>query len=213
MKKRKINPKKLILFIIVVIIVIGLIVGSILILKASLKGKEEPNNEEKEIIDNILDYTLDEDETEYYKNLFNQLKEVLNQDEINEEEYAKLVAQLFVADFFNLDNKINKNDIGGTQFVYKDFRSDFEKLARDSIYNHIENNIYGDRKQELPVVHSVAIENISQKKYTYNDKVDEKAYYIDVLIKYEKDLGYQEEASLILIHNEEKLEIAEMNEK
>lgn len=211
MAKRKINLQKVTKFIIVIGIIIILIIGGIFIFK--LFSKEEPLQEEKKVIDNILDYTLDDNETDYYKNLFSQLKQILNESDVNEEEYAKIVAQLFVADFFNLDNKINKNDIGGTQFVYKDSQNDFEKLARDTIYNHIENNIYDDRNQELPIVHSVTVENIIQKKYEYNDQLDNKAYYIDLLIKYEKDLDYQDEASLVIIHNNDKLEIAEMSEK
>lgn len=208
MAKKKINPKKVRKLMIVSLIIIVVIVGAVITVKKLTK--KTPIEETVKVIDTVKDYTLDDNETDYYKNLFNELKNTLNKENVDEEKYAKLVSQLFLSDFYNLDNKVNKNDVGGTQFVYKDFQSDFEKMARDTVYHSVENNLYGDRKQELPVVYSVDVLDIKQDSYDYLDKTDESAYYIDLIIKYEKDLGYQENVSLILVHNNDKLEIVKM---
>ena len=133
-------------------------------------------------------------------------------DEIDEEKYASVICQLFLADFFNLDNKISNNDIGGTQFIYESFREDFEKLAQESIYHYVENNIYGDRKQELPIVTEVSVVDIKEASYTYLDESDDNAYQIDLKIIYEKDMGYQEDVTLVLVHHNERLEIIKMME-
>lgn len=211
MTKRVISKKKIIKF---SLIVIGLVL--ILILLIFVINKKEPKKEiggSVNVIESIENYgyNLDDNETEYYKNLFNKLKEILTSEEIKEEKYAEVVSQLFLADFFNLDNKITKNDIGGVQFIYNDYRTDFEKYAKESIYHFLESNIYGDRNQELPVVVDVEIKNIERKSFEYNDQKDKEAYYISFEIIYEKDLGYQKNGNLVLIHNNDKLEIAKMD--
>ena len=210
MAKRKINNKKIKKMSILIIVVLILIVGTIITVKI-FTDKQTPKETVK-VIDTVKDYTLDENETNYYKDLFTELKEVLSSETIDEEKYAKIVSQLFLSDFFTLKNKVNKNDIGGTQFVYKNFQSDFNSLARETIYHNLENNTYGDRKQELPIVYSVDVVETKQDSYDYLDKTDDDAYYLDLIIKYEKDLSYQENVSLIIVHNDDKLEIAEMQE-
>ncbi len=209
MKKRKLNVKKLIRFIILLLVIILLIYFLIIGIKKLFNNKNDVND--VNIVDTIKSYTLDENETSYYKNLFSQLKNELNKSSINEEEYAKIISKLFISDFFTLDNKISKNDIGGTQFVYKEYRNDFEKYAKDTIYHSLKNNLYNNRNQELPIVHSVDITKITQGEYKYLEKVDSNAYFIDLSITYEKDLGYQKKASLVLVHNDDLLEIVKMD--
>lgn len=214
-KRRRVSKKKISIFIIMLLLIIGGAVAAVLFLNNDKKEKAI----KIENVDKIegYDYTLSSNATKYYKSLFKELKDVLEADEVDEAKYADLVTKLFVADFYNLDNKINKNDIGGTQFVYKFFRKDFEKLAADSIYKSVENNLYGDRKQELPIVANVSTEKSQDKAFTYKDKTnkeqtDEKAYNINFEITYDKDLGYQNSGTLILIHNDKKLEVAALEE-
>ena len=160
-----------------------------------------------------FEYSLKENATPYFKDLFKKLEDVLAKEEVNEEEYLTLVSQLFVADFFNLDNKINKNDVGGKQFVYKEYRNDFEKYAMDSMYKTVESNVYGNRNQKLPVVEKVDVTKFREELYKYGDSSDEKAYVVNFNITYKEDDGYQTEGSLIVIHNGKKLEVASMSEK
>lgn len=206
MKKRRMKKKPIIIALLLLLIIVGVLVYFIFF------NKEEKEVTEIKNVDTIegYDYTLSENATKYYKDLFKDLKEVLSEDNVDEEAYAELVVKLFVADFFNLDNKISKNDVGGLQFVYKDFRDDFISLASTSMYKHVESNVYGDRNQELPVVSSVLAEKQDNTTFTYGDNVDDNAYVYDFTITYEDDMGYQEEGTITLIHSNDKLEVAAM---
>lgn len=203
-KKRKIK-KKPIIIILILIILIGLATYFVFFNKEDKKEVTKIKN-----VDTIegYDYYLSENATKYYKKLFNQLKDLLASEDVDEEEYASLVAKMFAADFFNLDNKISKTDVGGLQFVYKDFRDDFIKLAASSMYKTVESNVYGDRKQELPVVTSVVTEKKDSSAFKYGDNTDDKALVFEFTITYENDLGYQETGTITLIHNDKKLEVA-----
>ncbi len=209
-KKRKIRfGRILVLFILMVLLVLG---GYFAYKK--LNVKKEPKREVKNIsvIENY-GYSLKENATSYYKGLFKKLEKTLNQEEIDEEEYMTLVSQMFVADFFNLDNKLNKNDVGGKQFVYEDYREDFVKYAMDSMYKSVESNVYGNRDQNLPIVTGVEVQKIKTEAFKYGDKVDDKAYVVNFEVTYKEDLGYQTSGSLVIIHNDKKLEVASMSEK
>jgi len=210
-KKRKVSKKKVTKFIIFLILIIGIVLALIFFLSKDSK-KEEPIKVTS--VDEIkgYDYTLNSNATKYYKSLFKELKEVLEAKDIDEAKYADLVTKLFVSDFYNLDNKINKNDIGGVQFIYKPFREDFTKLATDSIYKNVLNNMYEDRDQELPIVTNVSTEKKDNKEFKYGDKTDENAYNIGFEIEYQKDLEYQTAGTLILIHSDKKLEVAALEE-
>ena len=157
------------------------------------------------------DYVLKENAFAYYKKLFKKLDSVLSKEDVDEEEYLNLTCQMFVSDFFNLDNKISKNDVGGVQFVYKNYQSDFEKFAMDSVYKIVESNVYGNRRQNLPIVEEVKCNKVKNETFKYNDSSDENAYVMNFDIKYKEDLGYQTEGSLIVIHSGKKLEVAAMS--
>lgn len=205
-KKRKLKKSvKLVLIIFVILFIVGIV----WVAKPFHTTKEKQNVKVEDTLEDY-GYVLNENETAYYKELFKELKSELSKDEVDEEAYATLVAKLFLADFFNLDNKITKNDIGGVQFVYEDYQDDFSKYAVESIYHYVKSNIYKKRDQELPVVTSVEISGIEETSFEYGDEVDEKAYTLKYVITYEKDLGYQEEGEMILIHHGDKLEIASL---
>lgn len=206
MKKRRIKKKPIIIITLILLVVVAIIVA-LMFPKEDTKKVTKIKN-----VDTIEEYgyTLSENATKYYKKLFKELKGVLSEEDVDEEAYASLVSKLFVADFFSLDNKISKNDVGGVQFVYNDFRPDFVKLAETSMYKHVESDIYGERKQELPIVTSVVVEKKENAPFTYGDKIDENAYVYDFSITYENDLGYQSSGTIVLIHNDKKLEIAAM---
>lgn len=205
-RKRKNNKKKIIIIVIAIIVVFV----SIFAVKSIFKKDKVATAKVVDKLDKY-GYELEADATKYYKSLFDNLKKTLNADEVNEEEYAKLVSQLFLADYFNLENKISKNDVGGVQYIYKPYQETFMKKSMDEVYRYVESNIYGNRKQELPVVKSVEVTDITTINYDYLDETDEKAYAVDLSITYEKDMGYQTKASLVLVHSNNKLEIVKMS--
>lgn len=208
MKKKKRANRKIKIIISITVIIVLIILGY-LYLKPSKPKKVQKAAKIEEKIESH-GYELAENETDYYKELFKNLKIVLNEETLNEEKYASLVGQLFLADFFNLDNKISKNDVGGLQFVYSDFREDVEKYAKEGIYHYVESNLYGDRKQKLPIVTEVTVLNVEQMEIVYLDTSDKNGYRVDLKISYAEDMGYQTSATLYLVHHEDKLEIVKM---
>ena len=52
--------------------------------------------------------------------MFKELKEILNKDKVDEEEYVKKISEMFIYDFYSLNYKVAKTDIGGTDFVYNE---------------------------------------------------------------------------------------------
>lgn len=207
--KRKIKFKKIMLIIVVIALLsyIGIFI---------IKKKKQPKKtQEVEVIDTIdnFGYELNDNETKYYNELFNKLKDTLKEEEYDEREYASLIASLFLIDFYDLDNKVMKSDIGGTQFVYEKYREDFEKGAKAGLYKYVESNVYGDRKQSLPVVKEVTQENIENKIFKYDNTADNNAYYLTMKIDYVKDLGYPTKVDIVLIHNNDRLEVAKLETK
>ena len=210
MKKRKISFKKIIRFVLILIIIAAIGFGCFWYFNnedtTPIKKKVKVEDEIKE-----YGYKMDDNETKYYKGLFKELKSTLESDKVDYDKYAKLLSQLFIADFMNLDNKTSKNDIGGVQFVYTDFQSDFTKLARDGIYSSVA--IDKSDKQEMPEVTKVEVTNLEHIAHKYLDKTDEDAISIELKITYKTDLDYQSTTNLILVHNDKKLEIVKMTEK
>ncbi len=210
MKKRKIKKFKMIVTIlfIVLLFILGWCLKDII---GVLKNN---GASEVEILEQIesYNYVLNENDPEYFKTVFKDLKEELSKDKIDEENYAKLISELFAIDFFSLNNALSKNDVGGIQFVYADYQDSFTKFAKEGIYKYVESNIYNNRKQELPSVSSVEISDIKQDAVSFdNDIEDNKAYYVTLTITYEENLEYQENVELIIIHSNNKLEIAKMS--
>ena len=154
--------------------------------------------------------TLNENDSPYFKKLFEKLKDVLESDEVDEEEYATLMSKLFVVDFYSLKYAISKSDVGGIQFVYSDYQDTFTTKAKDTVYAYVKSNVYGKRKQDLPNIKSIKVTNIEQKEYDGDKVQDDEAYYVELEITYDEDLDYPTTASLILVHDDKKLEVVEM---
>ena len=213
MKKKKIKYDNVVIFGLIGLLVLLLLITGILVF-GIYKDTFGSNVEGVEIVDTIdkYGYQLTENHTDYYKDLFNELKDLLSKEDYSDSEYAKLIAKLFVADFYDLNSKLNKNDVGGYQFVYEGYQDTFKRFASDvnGVYYYVENNIYGDRKQDLPVIKEVSIESINNVPYAYGSISDTDAYSVTVSITYKKDLGYPNSVDLILIHSNDKIEVVEM---
>lgn len=209
MKKRKMKKSvKRLILIIIIVIVFGLGIFYII----DNFTARTPVNTKVKVIDEIAEYgyKLEENETKLYKDLFKDLNNVLKQDEVDYEQYAELVAKLYVADFYNLENKVTKNDVGGTQFIHSGAVDNFLLKAKDTMYKNIESNVYGDRKQELPVISKINLEDIKEEKFTINDEeVD--SYVVTLKWTYKKDLGYDKEKEIILVREDKKLSIVQTN--
>ena len=151
-------------------------------------------------------YKLTSTDTDVFKNAYDELSIVLNQEIVDYEEYAKSISKLFVIDVFTLENKVSSTDIGGLEFVHKDLRDNFKDNLGSTLYNSVLSNINGKRVQKLPKVSNVSVDSITKDKYEYYD-VEYDSYVIKCGITYEVDLGYQSSITLTLIRVDNMLYI------
>lgn len=193
---------------ILTIVVIILLIILVIFIK-NIYNEIKNSSEEVKTLDIIENYgyILTENDNELFKEEFKKLKNILNNDEINYEKYAETISKLFVIDFYSLEYAINKNDVGGVQFIYESSKENFTKKAKDTIYNHIENNIYGKRDQILPSVSEVKLESIEEKELEeFNE-----AYILELSISYEKNMDYPKNIDITVVNNSGKLEIISVN--
>lgn len=200
------NKKILIILIVIVIIAILGLLAYYFIFRNDEK-------QEVKVIKKIeeYNYNLNENETDLYKNEFDELSKILSKDNVDYESYAKEIAKLFIIDFYTLDNKLSKNDIGGTEFIKESMRDNFIEEARSTFYKYLE--VKSDkRNQKLPVVSKIDDVSVTKTEFKYADKtVDDNAYKVTISWSYIEDFGYENEAKMIIVKEDKKLYIVEMN--
>lgn len=196
-----------------IVLLIVLILAAVILWFVFGRGEKKQEPQTATVVETLDDYgySLRSDATSLSKSLFEELKKVLNQEPINEEEYAKLVARSFLADFYTLDNKVTNNDIGGVQYVYSSVQDNFILKAQDTLYKYVESNLYDEREQELPIVTAVEVTSITSTTYTLGEVTDDKAYQVEATITYQKDLGYDTSRTITLMHEENRLAIVEIS--
>ena len=199
--------KKYKILLIVIIVLIIVIIATIIAFKF-LKGSEPA--EPVTVVDRIdnFDYTLDDRDTELMKNTYNELKTVLSSDEIDYEKYAEILSKLFVIDLFTMDNKVNRYDVGSTEYVYPDSVDNFKTNVEDTIYKSMENNSDGKRKQDLPEVSSIDNTSVETSTFTIGEEEHE-SFVVNINWSYVSDLGYDDNAIITLIELNEKLYVVE----
>lgn len=211
--RKKTKLKKIIVFIFIL-----LIAGGLVFMALKLTKKPESKKAEKKVVDTIenFDYTVAETDTKLFKEEFKKLKNELSKKEVDNKEYATIVAKLFVIDFFTLDNKLSKNDVGGVQFVYNNYKTTFIDKARDEFYKYVKSNLDDDRKQELPKVKTITVNSVEPTTAGAEIHKDEfnqisEAYKVSLSWTYEKDLGYQTSAVLIVVKDNDKFAVAKLS--
>ena len=185
-----------------------LLIG-ILVYNFFFKNKEE----EVKVIKSIPEYGYDlrENETKLYKDEFEKLDDILSKNDVDYEEYAKEIAKLFIIDFYTLSNKQSKNDIGGTDFIKESMRDNFIEEARSTFYRYIE-VLSDNRNQDLPEVSEIKSVKIEDTSFTYSDDtVDDNAYRVTISWDYKEDFGYETKANMIIVREDKKLYIVEMD--
>lgn len=144
--------------------------------------------------------------------MFEELKKILSEENVNEEDYVKKISEMFIYDFYSLSDKTAKTDVGGVDFVYPDVLENFLLNAQNTYYKYVESNIYKNRNQSLPTVGEIEVVSAEKTPFAYGDKTDENAYKVKVKWDYtdsEFD-SYQKEADLIFIHEDNKLHLVEL---
>ena len=214
-KKKLSNKKKIFICFILVI----LIISSYFVYTNFIKND---STTAPKVVDEIkeFDYVVNENDTKLFKKIFGELKTILSKKEIDKKAYAETISKLFVVDFFNLDNKTSKNDVGGAQFVYTSYRTDFIDYARDGMYKQVNNSIDKKTGQVLPEVTSVEVkktETVDASEIFDLDDFDsedkKEAYQVELSWKYKNGNGFQDSAKLIVVVDGKKLSIAKMEEE
>lgn len=206
------NIVKSVIFIIVVVIVVSLIgIGSYYIL---LNNDNKETKETNKSIDEITAYNLrlNENDSEEFKNEFNNLKSILSSSEIDKDKYAESVAKLFVIDLYTMDTKTNKYDVGGSELVLPVFKDNYMLNVTNTIYNYLEDNTDGKRNQNLPHVRKVDVIKNDTKEYTISgDNTPYNAYVFNMKLSYKYDLGYDSEVEVIVVYKDNFMYVVEKN--
>lgn len=194
-KKKKVLKVLLIVFI-SLIAVTGI---AFCVYKFVLKKEPGKTAVEVKVLDSLDEYgySLSDKDSDLMKDEYNILKDLLNSDSFSKEEYAKQVAKIFVIDLYTISTKVNKLDIGGSEYYYLDKVSMYEKKVMDTLYSNLLDNTYGDRKQVLPEVKSVEIVSTEETKYKMGEE-EKSAFLVKLKWTYVKDMGYDDEGSVVL---------------
>lgn len=142
-------------------------------------------------------------DTKLYKEIFSELKNELNKEEINYKKYAENISKLFIVDLYTLNNKNSKEDVGGIQYLNDELKENFILNASNTMYKYV-----GMEGVNLPEVSSVELVNINESKYNINN-VEYDSYEVNLKWEYKEDLGYDIEGKIIVIKDGEELYIVE----
>lgn len=221
-RKKVINRNKLIVAI-GALVILCIILLCVLLSSISNNDSSSSNNTTEQTVVSIVneiegyDYSLTDSDSEYVVELFHELEGVLlnvDNNDYNEEDYVTLIAKIFIADFFTLDNKFSNVDIGGIDYVDPLIKENFSLKVSDTLYKYIELDWGGASDQVLPVVKDVEVLSINTEYISYNDDLyyDDYGYIVEISWTYVEDLGYQDSAILKFVHNDHKIDLVEISE-
>ena len=198
--------KKIIL--ITLIVIVSITIGVLCYLTYFKSDKPEENKTIKTI--EKYGYTLNNYSTDLYKIEFNTLNDILTKETVDYDEYAKQISKLFIIDFYTLENKLSKNDIGGTEFIKPDIKDNFIEKSRSTFYKYLE--VKEGRTQTLPIVSEITSVLAEKTLFKVKDtKENKEAYKVSISWEYEEDLDYEKEADLYVVEESNKLYIVEMD--
>ena len=174
----------------------------------------QPKNVRTATVENEIEeygYTLKSTRNDRYKEMFQELKDILSEDPVDEEAYLEQVSKMIIMDFYTLNDKLANTDVGGIDFVHTNAKTNFLEKAEDTVYKYVESDIYGTRDQELPEVTDVTVEKVENIEYTIGtDVTDDNAYQVEVSLKYKEDMDYPTTATLTFVHEDNKLSLVEV---
>ncbi len=196
------NKTKKVLIIILIILLVAL--GTIGVLYFSKKDGSKVNEIKQEDIIEDYGYSIRKNDSKVKKEKFKELKEILSASEIDYDAYATKVAEIFAIDVYDLNSKVNKYDVGGLEYVLPEKKDSLKMVLQDTLYNNLQDNTDGNRKQELPEVTAANAVDSTTGTYQYNN-VNYEPYIIKVSIDYKKDLGYDKNVSVTIIKKDNKL--------
>lgn len=212
-KKEMSDRTRVILFSLVIIVVIALIGVSSYFILIDKEDESSDNNPKTNVL-TIEGYgiTLDDLDSETYKEEFEVLKSNLESGNIDYDAYAESVAKMFIIDLYTIKSKVNKYDVGGIELVLPEAKENYITNVTDTIYNYVLDNSDGKRTQQLPVVSEVKITNTEKKEYKI-DSLNQtyEAYVFNIDITYANDYGYDKTAEVTVVNRDNFMYVVEKN--
>ena len=144
------------------LIVVACIFGFVVYKEAkglmSLAQGEDTTIKNENIV-TTMDYRLRDNATEYQKEIFSQLKDVLESEEVDDQMAVELIAKNYIADFYTFTNKAGQYDIGGMYYWYseEDAKINIYQAARDGFYKYVSNYITDYGAENLIEVEDIQI--------------------------------------------------------
>lgn len=197
------------IFLSIIITLIVLLLAFALYMKF-FRNTESKETNKSNVVHNIEDYgyTLDDRDTELMKNEFHSLEEILMEEEIDYEKYAQTLSKLFIIDLFTIDNKINKYDIGGLEYIYASEQTKFKDIILDTIYVDVLDDTYHSRNQKLPEVKEVSVIETANGSYK-KDGISVDSIIVTLSWVYVEELGYDNKANITLVRDKNQLYVVE----
>ena len=195
--------KKKVLITIIIILLIGLAILSVLYFKSKKSDNSKKSIKTVEIIDGY-GYSIKTNDSKLKREKFKELKEILNEEPIDNEKYALKIAEIFAIDVYDLVTKNSKYDVGGLDYVLPESKDNLKLILQDTLYSNLQDNFDKDRKQKLPEVTNATSSILKRKTYALNKK-NYDGYELKVIIDYKEDLGYDNTIVVTVIEKEDKL--------
>ena len=83
-------------------------------------------------------------------------------------------------------------------------------MIKNEFYSKLIDNSNNDRKQELPTVKDITVVKVEETKFEIKE-VEYDGYSIELEWEYDKDLGYDKKAEVIIVKSNDKLYVAKIN--
>jgi hypothetical protein len=195
--------KKKVLITIIILLLIGLAILAILYFKNQKDNNSKKSVKTVEIIDGY-GYSIKDNDSKLKREKFKELKEILNEEPIDNEKYALKIAEIFAIDVYDLVTKNSKYDVGGLDYVLPESKDNLKLILQDTLYSNLQDNFDKDRKQKLPEVTNATSSILKRKTYALNKK-NYDGYELKVIIDYKEDLGYDNTIVVTVIEKEDKL--------
>ncbi len=193
---KKIDKLKKIIRVLILLLIVVIIIYVLMVVMPSKKNATESVDKTK------YGYVLAKRDSNLYKDNFNLLKSELDKESINYEKYAEYISKLFIIDLYTLNNKKNKNDVGGIQFVKDEVKDNYKLNVSNTLYKYINDT---NNKVEVNKIDLVEIKEVNYK--ISNKEYD--GYEVKLSWEYKVDNEYDMEGSIILVRDGEQLYIVE----